>query len=1529
MKIGKLHKVSGTLKVLLGLAAAGALLFASCQNIFDAAAPKTQNDGYGYVVVNLGDAARTVRPDPADDLSSSSASGSLGTNNTKFSYITYKFVGLDSSGKELDITETWNTSNPPTGTFSLPEGTYKLIVNAYSTIAATGGKALAATGEYNDKGTKTFQVVGGDVITVYVALTAREVPAETGALTVNVTIPANSGTPVTSGYVFELKQYLGDDEAAPLVPVENVSFTRSTNLVTINGTGSSATTNYKVLSPGTYQLSGRINASDANGAYFAGFSEAVHIVSNMTTDYTRTYAITPGANQIGMAQVKDSSEAIKILQEEIASWVTPPTGNNRSILAYGDPEIDTTNNTITLNYIGTELATSAFPLTLQGGWEIIPSSPSNTGLTTFSVTDTVNPFTFYLRNHNVNVDTTNALYVFNTTYTLIINPVAEFQVWYADGVDKTGNRGVTIKVATKDVSLTGAQTAKDPGIGISGLGAAAITATNAAITDGGVYAPLDNTNVYNIPGGAVSAVYKIVIYETAKDQADKALEKMKAEIINKDKVSSITPWITQSGAFAKVDPQGDLTTAQLTGLPGNPTAGIVLYYVFSRLNNNMTLTIDLPNDRWNRETPVWTISHTANLTTPTTDNMYLGFTPIGGTKVIFAVRLIPVAEFYVDFGPKTDPGTPGTPGYRPDYVDDTDPEIKSINGKIGITDGDSANQIVDFAETNISGKRFALGARATTIKLTNVAIMIDDNGSTFRNAYKLVGTPADTSPVPPAAAGSVKNDAIVQEGDYTVNSPALKTGTGSDPNVNTLIGAISREYHIKVYPSLKYQEDAARAKISGLVQTSAIAKDWLNPVPRRVEALSHVTPPPSTGLPVSNIVYVDATEPTVTLPGGTPGTSNTRYPQDADGYGWYMVDDQLFSTPVGSALPAPANFVKDTKLQFKSFGGEVNPIYIFRVYAAAEYSISFERAPMGNSKADGTVTVAGTSPWLTTQPPNPTHRAADGDVSDQLIGLGATKLTFSQSAGSIVFGYSAGYDSTLTGATQQISGIAYGSTVAVDTLASQTYVIKVYPGVGAQKTNVTEGLAAITNLNGWITGSTTVKAGRVTTPTPTNPTSEFQVVTPPTFVLNNSTLSVPPGFLNSDYAAQLNVGAIASSAPDAPTSLGTRNDTITFVPLGKGSSDTDLIYKFNLIQVVRYNVNFKDGPDATKPKLGTIKIITNEPGKSTPPTAGFYTIAQSDSPNYIIGAIGGTATITSPEGNVFSDGTSTINGADSATPGTSDTIKIPATGTQTASATFDIDVYPRVDEQVNQVLSLLRTTTGPITSTVNNADDGWFTVGPYGSGIPDSQKTTLRGPIVPQKNAQGNFTNISNMQYILGRAAGSTQASPIYTDLPKVLVPSKFLSTPYQGATNANGLKAGNSGTPSGDGSAAGTVTLSFLPKGLTTGATNYTFNMIPIARYTVKYTNAEGTVKITPTTTPTDESEIIANPTTNKVGYGGLGATSITITGQPGSFTRVQIIAADGIATTLTPASGSGTVSTPAGWTASTSGDYTIEVLK
>jgi len=77
MKIGRLHKASGAFKALLGLAAAGALLFAACQNIFDLGEAKTES-GFGYVVVDFGDTARTIRPDIGKD--------NVNTNGTTHPY---------------------------------------------------------------------------------------------------------------------------------------------------------------------------------------------------------------------------------------------------------------------------------------------------------------------------------------------------------------------------------------------------------------------------------------------------------------------------------------------------------------------------------------------------------------------------------------------------------------------------------------------------------------------------------------------------------------------------------------------------------------------------------------------------------------------------------------------------------------------------------------------------------------------------------------------------------------------------------------------------------------------------------------------------------------------------------------------------------------------------------------------------------------------------------------------------------------------------------------------------------------------------------------------------------------------------------------------------------------------------------------------------------------------------------------------------------------------------------------------------
>lgn len=940
MKIGKINKASRFTTVLLGVAVAGALLFAACQDIFDASTPKSQDDGYGYVVVDLGDEARTVRP-PIEGTS----------GLTKY---VYTFTGVD-----IEVTAEYVSTTSISDAFRLPVGKYKLAVDAYTTANESQVTNISAKGEYAD-GDGTFQIVSGNPTNIRVKLTPVE--SVNGNLTVNIKIPVSS--PDNAKGVFTLERITATGNTTlGKVDIKTLAGYSITNGLTITNAS---------LPAGTYLFTGRINTETGK---YAGFSEAVHIVAYMTTTFTKDY--TDVNNPGALAEITSSDEAIAILKDEIKDWITPdPATTNVLASVSGVEKLDDTS-TIRLNYIGTEMAKltgpNVFPLTLQGGWAIADDSwmpvtgaiwsvPNYTGTTTFKlVNKAVNP----TKNNNV-------ITGYNTKYTVELRAVAEYQVSYGKNVDSSV-RGIEIA----NVSLG---TADDKGVkkGIGVVGSTVITVNNAAITNNGAYAAVTGTPLTHTLNAA-STVYQIVIYETAEDQKTSAIARLQEEIAYKGTDTTKKAWIQDTNVLAVgdwVDSSKDAST------PGDQTIDTVVYFVADRIKSadNESITIIPPQDdlRW---APVGVVNMTGCKTATNSDGtkVTLTFTPWGGTSSTYDVFLKPVAEFIVDFYPETTNGAlrPGDTGYKPEYETDRNPGTDAA-GTVSIKDTATGSTAAEFKTTDKAhNKRFILNTTtAMDVTLSKVTIQIDEWDTAnsvfdFKNAYK------QTPPATPL------NSDITQDGVYKLS------------------GAVSRVYTINVYPSIADQQTAAVNQLAAETKsenwtTASTAGGLTN---QRIEPITNPTAGSGTTiLPSSTIVYVGLSnqEPKFRFPedGDYPGNATSPY---ISTNGWISVNQ----ASTGTAGLVAQQGSKDVAIKFKPKGGETADLYNFKLVKAVEYELLFAKRPIGNANTTGTVRVTGNNPGISSQI-TPIDYTGNTPAKKPLIGIGGAINITSPSTNNIL-----------------------------------------------------------------------------------------------------------------------------------------------------------------------------------------------------------------------------------------------------------------------------------------------------------------------------------------------------------------------------------------------------------------------------------------------------------------------------------------------------------------------------------------------
>jgi len=1445
MKIGKLHKESGILKVLLGLAVAGALLFASCQNIFDMADSKPQDDGYGYVIVDLGDAAgRTVRP--GGDLSIGD-----GTDTTKFAKFIYKFDGVAADGKTpLNIHAEWDTlTADPSKPFYLPVGKYKLTVSGLVDELGDGSSYLeAVTGSYNgENGEEVFQVNANVTTTVNVALKAKVGANDKGTLKIDIKLPTGAA------YVFKLQQYnpvTGVLNTTPVTltysPVTNP--TNSAGAVTSTYTGAAG-------SAGSYLFTGRINTADGR---FGGFSEAVHIVANMTTVFEKDFTVTGG-----LAKITDPKEAIEILKTEIKDWFTPATNVNILPSVSGIEYLDSTGaietaydagGTIRINYIQTEMAKVSTPaslITLQGGWTVTKRGSDNASTWSLSNSATSGAV-FTLENQNVVVTPAGSAPAVYTTYKVELRPVAEFRVSFGDGVNTDKGRALNSfkDKDGKDIALTPAFSAADPQAvrkGISPIGDTAITVTEAAVTITEVTTPPQTSqvpqpvvsNVVTPAFTAASKVYEFKIYETPEDQWASALIILKRDITGtKPDSSPAAAWVDSAvrPALAKIDPQVEANLIIPPASAADTQEDTVIYYVQSRLPQSNTSTyttgtfpINVPKD------PRWDVSNNWNLTNPTTnatgDYKQIGFTPYGGTRKAYDLLLKPVAEYYVDFAPET----VGTDPFDPEDEDNLD-AVTISGGSVKVTSGPSAAATeFTFSTTNIDGKRFELGN--TTIALAEVAIEIDETTATtdytdnFENVYK--------SPLTTVGGPAILADVV----GYT--APGTTTPSSGS---YTLTGATSREYRIKVYPSIDAQRKAAQNLLKD--EDTTTVDRWINntaSLSTTTRTLAYVAA--SSGLPASDLVYVSTTEPVLRLPIDIGTTYISPY---TSAKGWAALD---------STTPTLDDFNKKVvpvKFTYRGGIGFQETIHNFNVIAAAAVKITFAKLPSGANPTTPSVTVKGLNPGLSSDYTSPSSISSDTTV---LIGSGNVTGTVnkiqvnSTVSNPNIISFPGTVSATVTG--NKTSDLSITAT-AGNPILSQEYAFTVYPSTKDQVEDVTTKLKSLETLAGWgsFTATTSVSGKVNNTPTTALDTT-FQIIGALPAV--NTLVPVSGAFLTADYNGTITHGPIGT-ASDVDATKGTRNDTIKFLAIGgtaststAASANQELWYTFKLVQVARYTVNFMPGPilPATQTQ-GNVQILTFEPGTGAVPTTngGYVGISQSTSKVYI-GGIGTSATVgitsTFGDGSIFTTNIKNDGTKDSAQ--SSPVTSLAATLAVT-SDDFTIEVYPTVADQRRQVIAKLSD------STNTNATF-------FASAVLSRLKTTIK-PITG---------DISEIQY-----------------LGTVPVPDAALLTGLLNSGLGYALASGTSDNTAPPSYGADKLAINFTPVMPAAAASKvYDFRRIPLGQFTVTYgvdnlgnLAARGTVRVqpaTPSTSVPNEKELtFAASTAPSAQLVQLGTGAVTI---------------------------------------------------
>jgi hypothetical protein len=1463
MKIGKTRNKSGILKVLLGLAVAGALLFTSCQNIFDVPGQTQKDDGYGTVVVDLdlGEAARTIRPE-------------LG----QVTHYVYHFYGVD----VLNVDDIWYQSdNPNANAFRLPLGTYRLEVEAYV------GAGLAAKGKFSGGDNGKFTIEANIQTKIAVVLTPET--SGNGNLAIRIKLPADINgfsvnlSGIIDSFSYELRPYLGASGLLGTAVISNSTtpLTRTpTGVGSANGditytlgtwSGTPPTSTGATRAAGTYLFTARINTNDGR---YGGFSEAVHVYPNMLTVFEKDYTALDA-----LAQVTTAEEAYEILLDEIPNWLIDPEGDALATVGGG---INTeTAGVIRLDYVASRtnnpdgtLATS-FPIRLQGGWDL--KSPS-----TWDLGGSTAPKDVILVNAAVKARMgTGAA---DVTYTVTLRPVAEFTLAFDSTVESPVNSTRSVAVAVNGGATLSTLNSASPlsRTFIADAGSMDITIAETAIVmgvDGARPTPREpqTGSVYNFIAG--SNRYNIIVYQTKVEQVSVAFTTLKANIVS---------WVEQQDALTYSP--SNIANAAAPAVPGgrgspefsattanNSAYGdydkVTLYYVADRLDPSLPMNADFADQKFYirmPEDPRWIVDFAWDLT-GTGGGQTIKFQPSGGDPVPYVVELKPVAEFYVSF--------------------EEPPEVYPTSSKVTIKDTAGSGSIThDFTATSNTGKLFTLAGNdayfgrkhilgPTDFTINDVTIMMDDTSlataltDPFDYWYVAPPSGSTTPPAGPNVGPPASNALIAQSGTVQLT-------------------VTSREYHIKVYRTLakqktdaiadiKAQEGKADAAAWGFVDIPATTTPSVAPAQRVIHD-DGLKPPSGTDI-VTKLVYA-GTEPTtgaghtitirqdtVTSGGSTTVTDDWGVPNAGNGYkgrGWSQI------TWVAADTDSTTHGTTTIRLAFTPKGGiledtttaSADGIYRFQLIPAHLYTVTYMGYPIGDDPVTGTVTVVG-SDFGTTTAINPVKPTYNGTVSTpEFIGLG-TDIEVTGTASGNANVIQAKFDGATVGTYADATGkltITKTTAANASVIANATPIdIRVYPSAADQKAGFLREIKKVTykDLVAWTLDQSGAPAGPPTS-LPLTPAAsiqddlpkvladtatEYRIVATPIPYLKE-----PTGYLNEGYLALTIDNVLNGGTGSAnPIVNGKKTVKVTFNTLQGTPGTQD--YIFNLLAVAQYNIEFMKGPTGLDAPLVGLQIKTYKEGTpGTTVTNGenvdekVIPINQQTTQLTYYGGIGSFLTTTTPpatagntkivtaQGNVFAtdySGSYAVNGI-------ADFPIEPVT-----SRVYNIRIYPRIVDQENAVLAKLN-------QLANTPAAAWFTNVSGGSAT-----SNLYTP-----NFATGGTNILEVMYW-----GTAPATVVPVNNPAIRGDS--IITPIN-ATTADQATAGYTyaltaqakayETNRPTGSSYEFVPLKFTPVDVipsgggatepTTARVIYNIRTIPLTKFTVTYANsATGTVTVTP----------------------------------------------------------------------------------
>jgi len=1157
---------SWNFRFLLGLAAAGALLLASCQDIYDALSPPQESSGIGYVKVDIGEGSeRTVRP------AGINSDGTI--DDTILVKLIYTFIKEgEEDGKEY-------APDGSTNLFAIPVGRYSVNVKAYQTWVGADdpGNKLAASGTSD-----VFSITPDIVTTVRLGLAPDG--DDKGYFKFSITYPGGS----TATAVYTLDKWVDGRKVAQDIRT-------SPNIVTVTtGTTNNASPNTAnsgsglVLDVGSYVFTFTVALDD--GTRYGGFTEVIHIYPNLTTDFGSFIF-----NSANMAAITDSAEAIRLLKEGIVSWIAvntlAPSLPSKVIAASGSGATAQPEK-LRLYYLGENFASNDFSprvIALQGGWQLDTSITAD-----WTLPNKTDPYEVTLKNINPALNDANGDPL---RYILVLYPVAEYNITRRPSA---GN------VAFANLQNTIVETVNaNTYLGKVGI-STTLNVTNADITIDNIYTDIDRDSVNpSLTSGTAtftsrSKTYAIDVHVPEATQLADAFIVLKRDIVSW--VKEVNPDVLATTTLLNRHVRPVVTAS---GPTEGQEVGIDLYYLgtkFTGLVFPITLKGGQYGGVWVNKSPDWTITDKTSVVDKPIAFQYT----TGRESYTINLYMNPVAEFVVSYDSSI--GADAAAGRNVSFnviqaVDGVDATFVVKN----IARGDTTNPNAASARAIIAYggvEKDPVGTPGTfTLEITGTGTLFTITNSTSTDitsgtiASDDGTTPAGGTLISGLASKNVYSLPLTLPSDlYTVK--VYKSGSEQKADAKTAIRNLSHQNWSGLYTL--DSTDPSATSINKKLATPSIEK-YLNANPPTTTTPTLVARDPD----FSVVYYFDTTPPTIAFP--TYPTLPTL-PND---------ENRPFAT--GHKYTLSNASTNTVSVQYTPIGGrssaaitDIGTIYTIYTKAVVQYSVNYVDGSEVYTDTSGADPAPNTTRFVYikdgTNAETTYQKAGNNSSGWKLLGIGDPNLatvigvkgdgiiTAKKDSAAFAFG-------TIAGTPNAANGRNEFTATAVNLSTAGLLELTVYPSIAEQEAKAFSEWSKVSPISGGFATLATSTAWA------SNP--DFDIVTNSTnntsavklYYLEN-TGSAAPGFAlpATGYFAEIN--PTSTSGTDKKWSIAaTAGGDVKFAAVGKDTASAIKIGTITSEKVVQFRVVFDNSVTVTdKPIIlsdgtTTYNILLNTPQK--------------------------------------------------------------------------------------------------------------------------------------------------------------------------------------------------------------------------------------------------------------------------------------------------------------------------------------------